>query len=179
LFVIVSGLPASGKSTVAAGLAEDLRLPLMDKDAYLESLFGDSHAGNPQLREMLSRDADALLREAAQRSEGGVLSSWWKHPKSKADSGTPVAWLTSLPGLLIEVHCACRPEVAAARFLARKRHPGHCDERHSEATLVGAFVEQAELGPLGVGALVEVNSERPHDRTALADKIRGLVDDFA
>ena len=41
LFVIVSGLPASGKSTIAVGLAEDLRLPLMDKDAYLEALFGD------------------------------------------------------------------------------------------------------------------------------------------
>jgi hypothetical protein len=179
LFVIVSGLPASGKSMVAAGLAEDLRLPLLDKDAYLEALFGDAAVGNPQQREVLSRRADATLMETAQRTEGGVLSSWWKHPKSKADSGTPVSWLTLLPGLLVEVHCVCTPEVATARFLARKRHPGHCDERHSEATLVSEFVEQSKLGPLGVGPLVEVNSERPADRAALADRIRGLVGNFA
>lgn len=179
LFIVVSGLPASGKSTVAAGLAEDLRLPLLDKDACLEALFGNAAAGNPQQRELLSRRADVLLKETAQRTDGGVLSSWWKHPKSKADSGTPVSWLTSLPGLLVEVHCVCPPEVATARFLARKRHPGHCDERHSEATLVSEFVEQAKLGPLGVGPLVEVNSELPADRAALADSIRGLVRNFA
>lgn len=179
LFVIVSGLPGSGKSTVAVGLAEDLRLPLLDKDAYLEALFGDAAVASPQQRELLSRRADAMLKETAQRADGGVLSSWWKHPKSKADSGTPVPWLMSLPGLLVEVHCVCSPEVAAARFLARKRHPGHCDERHSEATLVNEFVEQAKLGPLGVGPLVEVDSELPADRAALAVKVRGLVGDFA
>ena len=179
LFVVVSGLPASGKSTVAAGLAEALGLALFDKDDYLEALFGDSAVGNPQQRERLSRRADAILEESAQRNVGGVLSSWWKHPKSKADSGTPVSWLTSLPGVLVEVHCVCPPEVATSRFLARTRHPGHCDERHSEATLVSAFVEQATLGPLGVGALVEVDSELPADRAALADRIRGLVGNFA
>ena len=108
-----------------------------------------------------------------------MLSSWWKHPKSKTDSGTPVSWLTSLPGMLIEVHCVCPPEVATARFLSRKRHPGHCDERHSEATLVSEFSEQAKLGPLGVGPLVEVDSERPTDRATLAARIRGLVGNFA
>lgn len=179
LFVIVSGLPASGKSTIAVGLAEDLRLPLMDKDAYLEALFGDAVDGSPQLRELFSRRADELMADAAQRSEGAVLSSWWKHPKSKTDSGTPVPWLTSLPGMLIEVHCVCPPDVATARFLSRKRHPGHCDARHSEATLVREFSEQAKLGPLGVGPLVEVDSERPTDRSTLAARIRGLVGDFA
>ncbi len=179
LFVIVSGIPASGKSTIAVGLAEDLQLPLMDKDSYLEALFGDAVDGSPQLRELLSRRADEMLTTATQRSEGAVLSSWWKHPKSKTDSGTPVSWLTSLPGTLIEVHCVCPPELATARFLARKRHSGHCDERHSEATLVGEFSEQAKLGPLGVGPLVEVNSERPTDRSTLAARIRGLVGDSA
>lgn len=179
LFVVVSGLPASGKSTVAACLAEDLRLPLLDKDAYLEALFGDTVDGSPQFRELLSRRADEMLTEAARRSDGAVLSSWWKHPKSSANSGTPVSWLTSLPGPLVEVHCVCPPEVAAARFLARKRHPGHCDDRHSEATLVSKFVEQAKLGPLGVGQLVEVDSDLPADRAALADRVRGLVGNFA
>lgn len=180
LFVIVSGLPASGKSTVAVGLAEDLRLPLLDKDVYLEALFVETAAGGkPQERELLSRRADVILKETAQRTDGGVLTSWWKHPKSKTNSGTPVSWLTSLPGQLVEVHCVCPPEVATARFLSRKRHPGHCDERYSEATLVSEFVEQAKLGPLSVGPLVEVDSELPADRAALVARIRELVGNFA
>lgn len=179
LFVIVSGLPASGKSTVAAALAEDLGLPHLDKDTYLELLFGNVAIGDPQRRALLSRRADELLLETAKRSKGGVLSSWWKHPKSKAASGTPVSWLTSLHGRLVEVHCVCAPEVATARFLSRKRHPGHCDERFSEATLLSEFVEQANLGPLGVGPLVEVDSDLPADRAALADTIRGLMAGFS
>jgi hypothetical protein len=175
LFVVVSGLPASGKSTVAACLAEDLRLPLLDKDAYLEALFRDAVDGSPQLRELLSRRADEMLTTAAQRTEGAVLSSWWKHPQSNTDTGTPISWLRSLPGMLIEVHCICRPELAAARFLARKRHPGHCDERHSEAMLVRAFTEQATLGPLGVGGLVEVDSESPFNRGIVARRIKSLL----
>lgn len=151
----------------------------MDKDEYLEALFGDTVDGSPQLREMLSRRADEMLTVAAQRSEGAVLSSWWKHPKSKSDSGTPVSWLTSLPGLQIEVHCVCAPEVAAARFLARKRHPGHCDERYSKSTLVSEFFEQTKLGPLGVGPLIAVDSTLPPDRAALAAKVRALVGNFA
>jgi hypothetical protein len=38
--------------------------------------------------------------------------------------------------------------------------------------------ELVKLGPLGVGPLVEVDSELPADHAALADGIRGLVDNF-
>ena len=37
--VIVSGLPASGKSTLSRGLAAALSLALIDKDVILEGLF--------------------------------------------------------------------------------------------------------------------------------------------
>ena len=37
--VVVSGLPVSGKSTVAAILNDALSLPLLDKDSILEALF--------------------------------------------------------------------------------------------------------------------------------------------
>ena len=39
LLVVVSGLPASGKTTVGRVLSEGLSLPLIDKDAILEALF--------------------------------------------------------------------------------------------------------------------------------------------
>ncbi|WP_245771051.1 AAA family ATPase [Actinacidiphila guanduensis] len=44
-FVVVSGLPASGKSTLARGLAGRLGLPLIEKDAILESLYNSLGIG--------------------------------------------------------------------------------------------------------------------------------------
>ena len=38
-FVVVSGLPASGKSTLSRRLATALSLPMLDKDDILEGLF--------------------------------------------------------------------------------------------------------------------------------------------
>jgi hypothetical protein len=38
-FVVVSGLPASGKTTLARRLADGLGLPLLDKDDILDRLF--------------------------------------------------------------------------------------------------------------------------------------------
>ncbi len=37
-FVVVTGLPASGKSTIARQLCAALALPLLDKDELLEAL---------------------------------------------------------------------------------------------------------------------------------------------
>ena len=37
--VLVTGIPASGKSTLAAYLSKELRLPMMSKDKIKELLF--------------------------------------------------------------------------------------------------------------------------------------------
>ena len=39
LVILVNGLPATGKTTLARRLATDLRLPLLAKDAIKETLF--------------------------------------------------------------------------------------------------------------------------------------------
>ena len=46
LFVVVSGLPASGKTTLARRLASVLELPLIDKDDILDRLFAERGIGN-------------------------------------------------------------------------------------------------------------------------------------
>ena len=51
-FIVVSGLPGSGKTTVARTLASLLDLPVFDKDEILEQLFdtkgvGDSVPSSP------------------------------------------------------------------------------------------------------------------------------------
>lgn len=171
-YVIVTGLPASGKSTLGHAVAAAFGLPMLDKDEILEALFDSLGVGDAEWRTRLSRAADEVLRRQALRSHGAVIASWWRHPASPTESGTPSEWLWSLPGTLLELHCVCTPEVAAERFLARKRHEGHLDRFKSPAEIVAGFRQLATLGPLGVGRLVEANTEQ-NELAALLSEIMG------
>ncbi len=168
LFVVVSGLPACGKSTVARALATSIELPLLDKDVFLEALFDTKPVLEAQNRRELSLRADGEFLEQASRAAGAVLASWWRHPQSPANSGTSVGWLASLPGTHVEVHCNCSPAVGVERFVSRKRHPGHLDIRWSKSELLASFTQQASFGPLGFGCVIEVDTESALDLTALA-----------
>jgi len=171
-YVIVSGVPAAGKSTVAAGLAAKSALPLFDKDRFLETMFSGDTPRDPDERRTLSNQADRELEIAVRESSEAIIASWWRHPRSTADSGTPTLWLRELRGALVEVYCDCATEVAVDRFRERKRHPGHMDERWSNEGLVAQLREAAQLGPLNVGALVTVNSENPVDFSVLWKRIQ-------
>src|SRR5690349_15061672 len=138
-YVIVSGLPGSGKSTLARRLAPALGLPLLDKDDILEALFDSLGIGDADWRKRLSRSADEVFRRLALQLDGAILTTWWRHPKAKGESGTPVDWLSSLPGKRVEVYCACEPRVAAERFLGRTRHAGHLDGTKSREDLAADF----------------------------------------
>jgi hypothetical protein len=170
-FVIVSGLPASGKSTVGRAIANGLGIPLLDKDVVLESLFERATPTDAEGRSDLSRLADQAFRAQALGTAGGVLVSWWRHPRSAAESGTPTQWLASLPGALVEVHCLCAPLVAAKRFVARTRHPGHLDGQRSRAQLLVQFNEQAVHGPLGIGSLILIRTDEAMNESTLLRQV--------
>lgn len=170
-FIIVTGLPASGKSTLGRAVAAALALPMLDKDEILEALFENRGIGDAEWRRKLSRLADEELRTKAFQLKGAVLSSWWRHPLSHVESGTPVDWLASLPGKLIELHCLCSPRIAAERFLARRRHEGHLDRDKSSSEVLASFEEQSLLGPLRIGRLVQACTESQLDLSAIVREI--------
>lgn len=157
--LIVSGIPASGKSTIARALSKALGLEMLDKDEILEDLFDKKGIGDAPWRTALSRTADEILRERASQSESSVIVSWWRHPASTSASGTSTEWLSNLPGSLIEVNCVCDPMIAAQRFKTRIRHSGHLDQFKTHTDLESSFKAHAALGPLGIGRLVSVNTE--------------------
>jgi len=159
MHLIVTGIPASGKSTIARALSEKLGLEMWDKDDILEDLFNKKGVGDSQWRTLLSRTADGILQARARQSESSVVVSWWRHPASTMETGTPIEWLSELRGRLIEVNCICDPAIAVERFKSRKRHSGHLDHLKADADLLPAFQQQAALGPLGIGQLVKVNTE--------------------
>jgi hypothetical protein len=83
-------------------------------------------------------------------------------------------WLSELRGNLIEVNCICDPAIAVQRFKSRTRHDGHLDQFKSPADLLASFQQQAALGPLGIGCLVEVNTEATVELANLVSMINSL-----
>jgi glucokinase len=173
--LIISGIPASGKSTIARALSKALGLVMWDKDEILEELFDRRGTGDAHWRTVLSRDADEILKKQVCQSGSSIVVSWWRHPASTLATGTPIEWLSELPGTLIEVNCICDPAIAVERFKSRVRHRGHLDQLKADADLFPAFQQQAALGPLGIGQLVTVNTEGNLRLEEALSRIESLV----
>jgi thymidylate kinase len=172
MFILVSGIPGSGKTDLGARLSSALALPFLDKDDFLDRLLSAEQTVAAARRRTLSRESDVLFQRAAMRADAAVLVSFWRVPGMPADSGTPMAWLAELPRTLIQVYCACPPQIAARRFLARERHPAHGDQEHTYESLIAAFQDLASLGPPTIPRTVRVDTAQPVNLSVLVDHIR-------
>ncbi len=173
-FVVMSGLPGSGKTTLGRRLAALLALAMLDKDDILDALLNTVGSPDPQSRQMLSRASDAVMETIAANSPGAVLSSFWRRERLTTTSGTPTAWLHQLPDArLVEVHCVCPPTTAAERFQARRRHRGHHDRRYTTDELIDRFTRLDAEGPLHLGHLVQVDTSSDVDPGPIAAAING------
>ena len=173
-FVVVSGLPGSGKTALARKLAPPLGLPLIDKDEILERLFESQGGGDAAWRRMLSRESDRILQAEAGASHGAVLVSHWRLPGMRADSGTPVDWLPDLTDRIVHVRCVCPVRVAAERFVRRQRHPAHLDAK-SYQEVVRSLEEVERLGSLVLGTRIEIDTSGRIDLDAALREIRGAL----
>jgi AAA domain len=168
MFVVMSGLPGTGKTTLGRQLGATLGLGVLDKDDFLEAHFADYDEIDSTLRSSLSRLADAELRERALSVSSALLVSFWRREQVSSTAGTPTEWLRILPNV-VEVYCECSPAIAAARFRSRVRHDGHRDTDRTD--LVAQFEALARQGPLGIGRPIVVNTETDIDIAELASRI--------
>lgn len=157
-YVVVSGLPGSGKSTVARRLAPLLKLPVIDKDDILERLFEARGIGDKAWRRSLSRESDEIFQKEACKTPGAVLVSFWHLPGMAPDSGTPTEWLAGLSNRIVNLHCTCALEIAVERCLQRNRHPGHLDVQASRAEVMASIAAVSSMGYLEIGQRIEVDT---------------------
>ena len=165
MFVVVSGPPGSGKSTIAAPVAVELGLPLVAKDTIKDALMSVLPVPDIDTSKALGRAAvAAMLAVAAEAPSGAVLDCNF-HRSYAADD------LHRLPGAVVEVFCRCDRDVAEARYRARAvtRHPGHFDAARSFGDL---WTDQVTRPVAGGWPVVEVDTNRPVDAATLAARIR-------
>lgn len=128
-------------------------MPLIDKDTILEPLFESLGCPDRDERSRPSRASDEVLHALAAASPTAILVNWWDHALAPAR-------LRDIGSSVVEVFCDCPAEVAASRFIARGRHPGHHDGSRSPSEVLESFhrLPATARGPLGLASVVRVDT---------------------
>jgi predicted kinase len=180
--IIVNGLPASGKTTLARRLAADVSLPVFSRDGMYETLYDafdcQSNGELPLLGQtsftMLYYVVGSLL--AADKSL--IVEGFFGRPelrsaeflKLQADYGFEP----------LQIVCRVDGKVLLQRIVARagspERHSGHHDLEHLAANRERLL--RGDLAPLALGGqLIEIDTTTPasFDYAALLQQVRAAL----
>jgi predicted kinase len=169
--LLVSGAPASGKSTLARALAQILGYPLLSKDTIKESLFdslGAHLSGNldvPELSRLLSDAAMDVLWSLAPGCPQLILEA-----NFRPGSAHERAQIMALAGRKLEIYCHCTPEEAARRFQERATRAEH-HPAHSMKTMSAELLMEFDR-PIGLCPVIDVDTELPVDPVEMVARIR-------
>lgn len=130
MLVIVSGAPASGKTTLATQLAARLDLPLLLRDGIKETLADALGASDVEASQRLGAAAYAVLYgvigSLLAAGAGVVVESNFRHAGSESEL---LPFVAASDARLI--HCEAATELILARYEARtgspERHRVHMD----------------------------------------------------
>lgn len=163
--VVLSGYPASGKSTLARELAAALGFALISKDEILATIFASmaGQAADHGLLLQSGRAAWAVFWHLAARCPDVVLDTNLKF--ASPQEGEQVS---RLAGAIVEVRC-CVPLTLAQSRYAERASTRSGAQRFTELT-----DEQASLyaQPVGIGHLIEVDTSASVDITELVRQIQ-------
>ena len=157
--VLVNGVPASGKSTVALSIAQRLGCPLMVLDTVKEPLFGVFGTGDREHNRKLGRASYAIIFGAIgdwPDPATVVVDAWFGfQPMDVLDGHLASAGI----GRVVEVWCHAPSAVLAERYRARlgARSPGHPGVEY-----IPELVElNARAAPTGRGPVFTLDTTRP------------------
>jgi len=131
--IIVHGLPATGKTTIAQRLARDLSLPLASKDVFKETLFDTLGWHDRAWSQEISRASIALLFQFMETQlRAGCSCIVECNFKSAAATPEFVALRARYEYEPVQIVCRCDGPQLCDRFMRRaaagERHPGHLDQ---------------------------------------------------
>lgn len=138
--VLITGHPATGKTTLAHNLTQELRLPLIWKDQIKETLLNVLGSSTDEWSRKLSTVAWTLLY---QQVENLIKTDISHIIESNFDPVYANSYWQSLTQKykfhLIQVRCETEPETLLKRYIQRihqeNRHPGHVNASNDKIFL--------------------------------------------
>lgn len=162
--ILVTGHPASGKTTLADALARDLNWIVFHRDTFKEALFDTLGAGSLDQSKAYGRASWDLLHEAARAVLARDVPLILEANYSRAPGRDEVLGLArDYSCSILELVLKAPPAVLTTRYQRRlregTRHPGHHDE---ERLLDHAETVMDPYQPLEVGtASFTIDTSQP------------------
>ena len=178
LLLVVSGAPASGKTSIAEELASRLRIPVVSKDTFKETLY-ETIGADDALEPAIERAGLALLFSVVESQLDAGISVVAESNFDARSDLEPIRRLARERELrLVQVHCRRDRERLLERFVGRleegRRHPGHGDEPE-DVEEVRAKLDAGVWDPLDLpGELFEFDKDED-DLDALVGRIRATT----
>lgn len=149
--LIVSGAPATGKTTLGRRIASDFVLPFLSRDDIKEALYDTIGAGEREWSRQLGLASIRLLFLFVERSleadQGLVVESNFY---DRYDTPRFEAVLARYAARAVQIHCTAAAPVVIARYRERaaraERHPGHLGAAVLPELRAG--LREATWGPL-------------------------------
>lgn len=150
--VVVTGVPAAGKSTVARILAEALGAELLSLDEIKEQLFESSPENVDRFALRLAAEAELWARIGD--ATGPVVVDIWVAPGRDDERVTAAI---APQAIVVEVLCRVSADVAVQRYVDRVRSGPHLPA--DAVTLQRIRDAVAVIRPLGPFRCLELNTE--------------------
>ena len=166
ILLIVTGPPASGKSTLARQLVTQLTLPLISRDAIREQQFNDSghiigHAEVNQRFVMLINHT--LARGTSLVCEAAFQNPLWQRIIAQIDTPHRIAIITC--------------HVPAPMRIARMRQRMLADHLRSAVHADHEFLDAYRRGDIDPDGFVYINGDWPQLAVDCTDGYQPMVDD--
>lgn len=163
--VLVNGVPASGKSTVARLVSDRFGWPLLALDAIKEPFFAELGIGDREYNRKLGRAAYAAIFNAIAGFPDGqtvIVEAWFGFQPPEVLAGHLARGGV---GETLELWCHAPPEVVGRRYADRValRPAGHPGLDYVPELVALA----ARAGPIGAGPLFSIDTTVPVDLDGL------------
>ncbi len=154
--ILVTGAPATGKTTIAKELGQRYSLPVIHKDDIKESLFDSISWSDREWSRKLGVATYVIMYymlEAQLKAQKSFVMESDFRPNFDVPKLLALKEKYNFESLVI--HCSTEPTVLLERFKTRltsgNRHPGHNDHDN-----LGMFEPEAlkkDFGPLDIGGV--------------------------
>jgi len=179
--IFVNGLPCSGKTTLARQIAEELSLPILEKDGIKERLFDTLGWTDLEWSRKLSKASREVLfyiltAEVAAMQSILVECNFVSVYDSPKISEIAIAY----PFKAIQILCKADGDILYQRFIRRLtlRHPGHLDNLLENNHEFKTMLLEGNIEPLNIGGeILEVNTSdfETIDYPGIFTQLKGMI----